>query len=145
MSGVSFQISVRLIDGVYPAFEQIIPKEFVSEVVFEKEELANAVKQTAVFARDTGNVIKFFINTKGEIKVWASTKQVGEGSTKLKGEVSGEDLEVAFNSHFFLEGLEALNGKKVKIKFSGSLKPAIIESGEEKNFSYLVMPVKPQN
>ena len=145
IAGESFQIANRLIDGVYPAFEQIIPSSFVCEARVAKEEMVAAVKQTAVFARDTGNVVKLFLTKKEGLKVWASTKQVGEGSSSLKADVSGEDLEVAFNSHFLLEGLEAAAGRELKLRFSGSLKPALIVGENENAFNYIVMPVKPQN
>ncbi len=145
VSGESFQIATRLIDGVYPAFDQIIPTSFVCEVTVAKDAFVPAVKQAAVFARDTGNVVKLFITKKTGVKIWASTKQVGEGTTNVPAEVSGEDIEAAFNSHFLLEGLEAINGKEVKLKLSGSLKPALIVGEADKSFDYIVMPVKPQN
>lgn len=145
VSGQNFQIAIRLIDGVYPAFEQIIPTTFVTELTVAKDELINAVKQAAVFARDTGNVIKLFLAKKTGVKIWASTKQVGEGSSSLTAALTGEDLEVAFNSHFLLAGLDAVEGSDVVIKFSGSLKPALVLGEANKAFNYIVMPVKPQN
>lgn len=145
VSGENFQISTRLIDGVYPAFEQIIPHDFVCEVMVDKQDLISAVKQAAVFARDTGNVVKLFITKKAGVKVWASTKQVGEGSATVAAAVSGEDLNIAFNSRFLLDGLEACSGKEVKLRFSGELRPGIVTGDNEKEFNYVVMPVKPQN
>lgn len=144
VSGNNFQVITRLIDGVYPNFEQIIPTAFVCEIIVSKESLVDAVKQAAVFARDTGNVVKIFVNKKG-LRVWASTKQVGEGSSSLSADVSGENMEIAFNSRFLLDGLDAVSGKEARLKFSGSLKPAKIFGENEKNFNYIVMPVKPQS
>lgn len=143
--GEGFQITARLIDGVYPAFEQIIPTEFVCKVLVEKDAIISAIKQAAVFARDLGNVVKIFVTKEGGLRVWGSTKQVGEGSSKIQAEVNGEELEVAFNSHFLLEGVEAVSGKQATLEFSGSLKPAKIIGDNEKEFNYIVMPVRPQN
>lgn len=145
VSGESFQIATRLIDGVYPAYEQIVPKEFVADAVAAKESLIAAVKQTAVFARDTGNVVKLQLNKKAGLKISAETRQVGEGDATVKASVTGEELEIAFNSHFLLEGIEAATGSEIKLRFSGSLRPALILGENENSFNYVVMPVKPQN
>lgn len=143
-SGENFQVATRLIDGTYPNFEQIIPTNFVCEAVVDKASLVSAVKQTAVFARETGNVVKLFIDKKN-IRVWASTKQIGEGESKVLAEVEGEELEIAFNSRFLLDGFEQVAGPSLKLKFSGNLKPALILGENDKNFRYVVMPVKSQN
>jgi DNA polymerase-3 subunit beta len=134
-----------LIDGVYPTYEQIIPTKFVTEISVDRAEFIQAVKQAAVFAKDVGNVVKLSLKPIGKIFVSASTRQVGEGSSEVKAAVSGEELEVAINSAYLLAGLDNLSGDKAEIKFSGSLKPAIIYGNNPETFSYVVMPVKPQN
>jgi DNA polymerase-3 subunit beta len=144
ISGQTFQITVRLIDGSFPAYEQIIPTTFVSELRIPKENFVLGIKQSAVFARDTGNVIKLMLGKQGDVEIFGSTKQIGEGSTIVKGIIEGEELEVAFNSRFLLDGLEKIKGEEAKLHFAGSLKPALIKGEEDKEFSYIVMPVKPQ-
>lgn len=143
--GERFQLATRLIDGVYPAFEQIIPTKFPTKLVASKKELADKIKAAAVFAREIGNVVKLTLSQKGEIKISANTAQVGQAEASFKAEVSGEDLTVAFNSGFLLDGLGAFKDDEVTIEFAGELRPAVITSAEKVDFRYIVMPVKPQN
>lgn len=142
ISGAKFQISSRLLDGTYPAFSQIIPEKFVTEISVSKEKLLSAVKTTAVFARDLGNVVRLKINK--DVQIEANTAQVGEGSTKLECSFSGDSLEVAFNSHFLLDGASSIKADNLELKISGPLSPALIKTKEDDSFIYVVMPVKVQ-
>lgn len=142
--GENFQVATRLVNGVYPNYKQIIPSKFVTSIDVNREELTAAVKTVAVFARDLGNVVTFNITDKKKVILSATTLQVGEGSTQLGAEVSGESIKVSFNSHYFSDGLAALKSETVKVAFSGELSPALISAKEDPNFSYIVMPVKSQ-
>lgn len=143
--GESFLIATRLIDGVYPNFNQIIPNKFVTEVLVSKENLIAAIKATAVFARDSGNVVKLSLGKNQEIKLAANTVQVGESSASVVAKITGDELKIAFNSHYLLDGLNSIAEENIKISFSGVLSPAQIVGENEKGFMYIVMPVKAQN
>ncbi len=142
--GENLQVATRLISGTYPNFNQIIPQSFVASFVVAKEDLAAAVKTTAVFARDLGNVVTFELTKNNELLLNAATLQVGEASTKLTPEITGEPVKVSFNSQYFLDGLSALKDEIVEVKFSGPLSPAAITANGKEDFLYIVMPVKSQ-
>lgn len=144
ITGDSFALASRVLDGVYPQFEQIIPNQFVATVRAEKEKLTDAIKAAAVFAKDIGNVVKIKIK-KEEIEVSANTAQVGEATASLPAEISGEEIKVAFNSQYVLEGLAAIKEDSIKISLSGSLSPALITAEKNDGFSYIVMPIKAQS
>lgn len=144
-SGENFQISGRLLDGTYPNFKQIIPQTFVTTAEVNREQLIAALKAAAVFARDLGNVVKLNLEAKKGIKITANTLQIGEGEATVAGTVSGEALKVAFNSHYFLDGLNGLKCESVEINFSGPLSPALLRDTADKSYIYIIMPVKAQN
>ncbi len=143
ISGSSFQIASRLIDGVYPNYEQIIPSDFVTTLRANREELLSALKTAAVLARDIGNVVRLNLKSGKSTTIEADTAQIGSASTSLDAEVDGEELQVAFNSNFLLDGLAALKDEEVEIRFAGSLKPAVLEN-KNKDFKYIAMPVRSQ-
>jgi DNA polymerase-3 subunit beta len=144
-SGDSFQISGRLLDGVYPNFKQIIPQTFIATASVNREELSAAIKAAAVFARDIGNVVKFNLEIGKEIKITANTAQIGEGNATVAAAIEGENLTVAFNSHYLLEGLNGIKSETVEINFSGPLSPALLRDANDKSYIYIIMPVKAQN
>src|SRR3972149_1104188 len=141
--GENFQIASRLLSGTYPQFQQIIPNDFVNSFTVDKDKLTAAIKATAVFARDLGNVVRFNL-TKNALKLTASTAQVGEGAATLEVAGGGAGSKIAFNSRFILEGLSAIGTTTVEVKFSGPLSPAAICGRGGKDFLYIIMPVKSQ-
>ncbi len=132
---------VRMIEGQYPEYKAIIPDEFVTEVKLAKDELASGVKLANIFARDKGNMVKFVVND-GEVEVLSQPTESGSNSTKLKAEVEGDDLSIAFNARYLLEFFNNVSGDEVVFKASESTKPGWFQIVGQDNYFYLVMPMK---
>ena len=137
-------ITTRLIEGEYPNYSQIIPTSVASSVRVGTKELAAAIKLASVFARDVGNVVRFEAAEKG-LTIEASTAQIGEAETKLSASLEGEEIKLAFNSRFLIEGLAAIKGKETSINFSGITSAALMRGTEDKSLIYVVMPVRIQS
>lgn len=144
-SGDSFLVSGRLLSGVYPSFEQIIPSKFATTSLVNKTALTEAIKSAAVFARDLGNVVKISTKDKAGLEISANTAQVGQSQAQITSENHGDPLKIAFNSRYLLDGLASLGSDTVEIKFSGALSPTLLQDPKDKSFIYIVMPVKAQN
>ncbi len=143
LSTKNLSIISRLLEGSYPNFEQIIPKNFVSTLVFDKKELSDGIKLTALLAKDVGNVVR--LQSSGEaVFLKAATSQIGEAETQLSVKPEGEPIEVAFNSRFLLDALNILKGEKVVMSLSGNTSAATMQ-GDDKNLLYVVMPVRVQS
>ena len=137
-------ITSRLLEGAYPNYEQIIPSTFVAEVVADTKELAEAIKLTALFARDVGNVVRFEVSDKN-ISLKASTAQVGEASAELAARLTGEKVKIAFNSRFLLECLSAIKSKETSLSFSGTTSATLLRGSQDTSLIYVVMPVRVQS
>ncbi len=100
-------VSCRLIDGSYPEYERIIPKESAIKAQLPVEELLRSLRIAAIFAKDIGSVVKLKLDPAAKtIEINAQTAQLGSGSSKLSSKIEGkEPLSIAFNSRFLLEGL----------------------------------------
>ena len=72
----------------------------------------------------------------------AVTQEVGEAHEALEAEYQGEDLMVAFNPEYLIDGIEVTPGSEVMLETLGELKPALLKSSENPNFLYLLMPVR---
>lgn len=133
----------RLIDGEYPDYEQIIPKSVDNEMIINKEQLINAVKLASTFSGKT-NDIKFKINeNKKVLEVYSANQFLGENNylipIKLKGEGFGE---LAFNWHYFLDGLKVIDQENLVFGANGNNKPSIIKSPDDISYFYILMPIK---
>src|SRR3990172_1896642 len=123
-SGDGVQIYTRLIDGAYPDYEQIIPKEF---------------KIAPVFSRDIGSVIHLKFSKTG-IEVSGITAQVGQGSSVVAASNVSKELTVAFNSKYLLDGLSVIEDEVVRMSISGPTSPSLLESRHGEEYKYIVMP-----
>lgn len=135
------EFSSRQIEGSFPDYEQIIPKEFVFQSEMDKNELLEAIKTANVFARESGSNVKMSM-TEGGISISAIAAQVGKSETSVSATTSGKPLEVAFNAKFIMDALNAMEGERVKFNFSGPLNPGLILPFDSDNFKYVVMPLR---
>ncbi len=135
-------ISVRLLAGEYPQYEAILPKETKNEVIVSREELLEAVRGVAIFARDSANIVKLTIKKKG-LEVAANTAQVGEGRVEVEAEISIEKEEsIAFNSKFLIDFLSHSTVERVGLKITDPLKPGLFFEVGNDNYAHVIMPVR---
>jgi len=137
-------LTSRLLEGQYPPFEQIIPSDFVVRGVFLREELTQAVRLTSVFARDIGSIVKVKIGGSG-LELSANTSQIGDERTTISGEVSGEEVNVAFNSRYLLDALGHLGKTQVSFEIKSNLSPGVFRGVGDESLQVLIMPVRVQS
>ena len=131
----------RLIDGQYPDYRQIIPKEFKTEVEVEKEEFIHALKAASLFVPDSNNVTVQVKPNQG-ITVTASSMAAGENTTQVKAKVTGNENAAVFNYRYLLDCLNNLGEASVKFKMINDASPAAIVPIGRDNYTYIVMPIK---
>lgn len=136
------QIISRLIDGQYPDYKQIIPTEFKTTCVVEKNELINALKTVGVFGQGS-NSIKFLAKPKeGKVRLSAESSELGKSEVDLGAEAEGEDATLVLNHHYLLDCLSVLESQKVRIKIIDENSPTLMVAEGQTNYLYLVMPIK---
>lgn len=139
------QITTRLLDGSFPPYQAIIPPSFLTRALLQTEELAQAVRSTALFARDLGNVVHLTLDPeKKEVALQANTAQVGTGKTKISGSLEGKMTTLALNSHYLAAGLGVLGTTQVSLEVLDSNKPVLLRSIGDASFFYIIMPVRLQ-
>lgn len=140
------EIVSRLIDGEFPDWGKIIPKEFQTKTVTNNEEFLKAVKIASIFARDSSNVVKCKVEKKSLV-LSANTKEVGDNVSEVDSRVEGVGGEIAFNYRYLLDVLLALEGGEVGFEMIGPLNPGRFTAGNDNNqdFFHIVMPVRVQS
>lgn len=137
------QIATRLIEGEYPPYQKIIPANHTTRVVFNRDELLQAVKLAAVYARESANIVRFKISQNNTL-VSANTPQIGENKTEIEAEVEGEGGEIAFNARFLLDFLAVFTEPEVVFEMTGPLSPGVFKSLKDDSFLHIIMPVRVQ-
>ncbi len=136
------EVTSKLVEGSFPNYRVLIPKETEIAVELDKADLTRVTKLAALFAREVGGSV--VCSTDAEKKVFAIAavaNELGENSSELNTEVE-TDGKVTLNSRFLLDALNALNGEKVKFGFSNKLDPVVIKTDKDDNYIHIVMPLK---
>lgn len=135
----------RLIDGVYPNIEQLIPTNFLTNITFDKEELISSIERVAIFVTsDLSNIIKLSLNESGIVELASTTNQIGVAKdeiTPLKC-TNAFNFDIAFSSKYFLDALRAIDSKEITINFTGELKPFTVTGNKDYNLIQLILPVR---
>lgn len=143
------EFTTRLIEGVFPAWEKLIPSTFTTNAKINRSEFIRVIKIASIFARESGNIIKIKLDDGGQkpsLIVSSTTAQVGSSQSKVDVSLSGNGGEIAFNFRYLLEALGVIEGEEVIFEMNESLNPGRLTSveGEEKYF-HIIMPVRLQN
>ncbi|HIY97346.1 MAG TPA: DNA polymerase III subunit beta [Candidatus Borkfalkia excrementigallinarum] len=134
-------LTSRLYEGDFVNVNNIVPREFTSEIVAEKEELDESVERAAVMARtDKNSVITFDIREEG-MNV-SSITAIGRVDESLKVMLEGKDVKIALNCKYVSECLGAIADEKVRIGFNGAVAPCVVTPVEGDSYLYLILPVR---
>lgn len=138
------EIVSRLIDGEFPDFNRIIPQESVVKIYLNKEEFAQAIRQSSVFARESANVVKFTVK-KDSLELSANAPQIGQNKVSLEAKIEGEPLEIAFNYRFVSDFLAICQGEEIVIELNEALSPGLFRDQTDPDLTHIIMPVRIQD
>ncbi len=129
------------IEGTYPNYEMVIPKDFVHQITLNKEVFIQGIRRAAIISEEKNNsiLVKFRPN---EAFISAMTFDIGsfEGSVPLSYDGSGFDI--AFNYKYLLDVLRVVDTKEAIMKVKSPSAPVIFNEADGQNALYLVMPIK---
>jgi DNA polymerase-3 subunit beta len=132
----------RRIEGTFPNYKQLIPKETQTTVRVPSEEIAAAVKRVSLMAQHN-TPLRLSVNSEDQtLSLSATTQDVGDASEDLMSRVDGPDVEIAFNHTFLMDGLASVATEETRLEIVSPLKPGIIKPGEGEDYLYLLMPVR---
>ena len=132
----------RRIEGSFPNYKQLIPKESETTATLSAEDLAGAVKRVSLMALHN-SPLRIVINaTDQTLSLSATTQDVGDASEDLMVSAEGRDTEIAFNHGFLMDGITSASSETVRIEIQNSQKPGLIKTDGDEGFLYLLMPVR---
>lgn len=136
------ELIARLIDGTYPDYRKLLPKQFASQATVARDELITITKISGLFSRENaGSITVHTSETDKNLSVTSVASQVGENEASTSGDVVGEG-DITLNSRYMLEGLQALEGDQVSFCFNGKLEAIILRNPNVDDYTHIVMPLK---
>ena len=134
-------ITSRLVDGSFPDYKQIIPKQHTTEAIVLKQDLISAFKKVNIFA-DKFNQVSFSIKpSKKSFTLSARNSDVGETIETVNAALSGEDVDINFNQKYVTDCFQSINSDSISLVFDGLTKPMVMRGVSDNTFLYLVMPM----
>ncbi|MDP2629493.1 MAG: DNA polymerase III subunit beta [Candidatus Harrisonbacteria bacterium] len=138
----SYLIS-RLIDGEYPDYQAIVPKEHNVEFTIEKTDFFNALKLVNSFSGRTNDVRLKLASNEKALELYASNQSVGENNYLVPVKKEGETFEpTSFNARYLIDGLRIIRAETILLQSNGPTKPVLIKPSGDKSFFYIVMPLE---
>lgn len=132
----------RLIDGNFPDYQSIIPKQIKTEVFVPRQEFINAVKLTSSFSGRANDISISVGDNKKFVELSSSDSALGENHYKVPIRLKGEKFDLVFNWKYIIDGLKIFKGKEVMLGVNSPDKPILIKSLEEQHLFYVAMPIR---
>jgi DNA polymerase-3 subunit beta len=133
-------ITTRLVEGQYPEYGAIIPKDFSTTITLGRTQFLAALRAVSVFARGVSGVE--FVYGAAAVTLSAKSQDAGEGVVEVQAAVTGTSDTVLFNHKYLLDVLQYLTAESVEIKLNNPGSPVIFKGMDEPGYTYLVMPIK---
>ena len=134
------QLTTRLIPGDFPNYHGLIPTNHPNCLTANREQLLEVVRRVRLLAQDSTPVR--LVMSSENLEVIAITHDVGKANESMDAQYEGEDLTVAFNPGYLVDGIEASTGDEVTLHTADAVKPALLRSVGNESFLYLLMPVR---
>jgi len=134
-------LTSRIVDGNFPDYQQLIPREFTTEITLLKEDFMNSLKISNIFS-DKFNKVLFKIDpSEKKFEIISKNNDIGENVNEVDGVLKGDSLEIRFNQKYIMDCFQSIKTDSISLRFNGLNKPLVIKSVPDTGFTYLVMPM----
>jgi DNA polymerase III subunit beta len=134
-------LTSRIINGSFPDYKQIIPKEFETEILSLKEDALNHLKLTNVFADKFNQIVFSSYPSKKTFTIKSHNQEKGDNLSFIDAVLKGKDIEIGFNYRYIMDSFQSITGDSVSFLLAGQGRPMLIKSVPDNGFTYVVMPM----
>lgn len=132
----------RLIEGNFPDYEKIIPKDGKTKLTISVEDLSLTLKRVSLFARENNNSVKISATNDGKMTVFSDETKVGEEKAELTVKIEGENNKISLNAQYLLDVLTYIDDDKVFLIVNDKVSPAVVRPVKDEGYVYIIMPLK---
>ena len=131
-------ISSNLVEGNFPKYDDIIPKDYTNKITLQTDAVLSAVRRAALLANEDSKGIKLALD-KGSLIFTSRAPETGDAQIDMEVDYQGEPIEIGFNPQFLVDVMRVIKADDFELHLGQSDRPGLIKSGS--NFLYIVMPV----
>jgi len=136
----------QLIDGNFPDYRQIIPRDRHTHTVIDTAAFLKACKMAQIFARDAANISRIQVEPgselePGHVRVSATSAETGEDASEIDATIDGDSIEIAFNVKYLIDVLSVTTAPQVSLDTTTPSSPGVIRPVAEDTFTHVIMPM----
>ncbi len=134
-------LTSRLMEGNYPNYQQVIPKEGGMKISVNRVELESALRRVSLLSKDKTSAVKVSFAS-GKMALFSSSPDYGEATEELPARYEGEPRNTGFNARYLLDVFNVMDGESISLQMETPLSPCLIQESESPGFKCVVMPIK---
>jgi len=136
------EVSMRLVEGEFPDYRGVIPKQSKYAVAVGRDALLNAIKRAAIFSNERYHGVKLGLSS-GTLTVSSTSPEMGEASETIDVDFAGEEFSIGFNASYLIQAFGVMPPEsEAKLGISDEASPGVIGSVADSQFTYVVMPMR---
>jgi DNA polymerase-3 subunit beta len=136
------EVSMRLVEGEFPDYRGVIPKQSRHQVRIARDDLLASIKRAAIFSNERYHGVKFALSA-ATLTVSSTSPEMGEASETLDVDFKGEEFSIGFNANYVREALAVIpSGEDVMLGISDDVSPGVLTTPSDSMFTYVVMPMR---
>ncbi len=136
------EIVSRIVDGQYPNYRQVVPKEYLLELEVETKRFLDSVRRAMIFTREPANKIVLNIQ-EGKVIIQANTPDLGEAEEEITVKSNkDEKITIGINAQFLIDSLKEMDSEYVRCGITGQMSPFTISPKDDNNYLSIIMPIQ---
>jgi DNA polymerase III subunit beta len=134
-------LSVKLIDGQFPPYDQVIPKDNDRAFVVSRLALLDALRRVSLMSSDKTSGVRLVVE-KGKLRIESDNPDLGAAREEIDVPYKGAPVQIGFNARYFLDLLAEIETPEVRVELSGELDPAVVRPADGSDYVCVVMPMR---
>jgi DNA polymerase-3 subunit beta len=137
----NFVMTARLIEGQFPNWEAVVPRNHPGRLALKRPALAAALRRVSVMAEERNKPVRLMLAA-GSLTLSAASQDLGEAEESLEVDYAGGELTIGFNSRYMLDALAPMEHDDVTFEFKDALSPGVLRSAADEGYCCVIMPMR---
>lgn len=134
-------LMIRLIEGKYPNYQQLIPQNLKEQLTVRRESLLASLKRVSLLSNQKSKGVTLSL-TQGKMEITSNNPELGDAKEEIEIEYRGRDMKIGFNAKYILDVLSSMQEETVQIELNDQLSPGLVRPKNDRSYTCVVMPMR---
>lgn len=134
-------LMIRLIEGKYPNYQQLIPQNLAQHLLVKRETLLASLKRVSLLSNTKSKGVTLSL-TAGKLEITSNNPELGDAREELEVDYSGKEMKIGFNAKYILDVLNSMHEDTVQVELNDQLSPGLMRPQNDKSYTCVVMPMR---